>query len=62
MTTSNKLFIVETQDWVVGVEEFWVEDNLDSIARLIEKVNASDLVEDRVGGVVRHVVGNNRGE
>ena len=59
MTTSNKLLVIETQDRVVGVQEFGVEDNLDSVRRLVEQVNSSDLVKNRVGSIVGHVVGDN---
>jgi hypothetical protein len=36
MTTPDKLLVIETQDWVVGVEEFRVEDDLDSVGASVE--------------------------
>lgn len=60
MTTSDKLLVVETQDRVVRVQEFGVEDDLDTIAGSVEKLDTSDLVQNRVGAVVGHVVGDDR--
>ena len=57
MTSSNKLFVIHTQDRVVGVQEFGVEDDLDTVVLLVEQLGPSDLVQDRIVGVVLHVVG-----
>lgn len=56
MTTSDKLLVVKTQDWVIRVEEFWVEDDLDPIGGSVEQLDPSDLVQDWVIGVIGHVV------
>lgn len=62
MTTSDKLFVIQTQDRVVGVQELGVEDDLDSISRSVEQLDSSDLVQDWVGGIVGHVMSDNRRE
>jgi hypothetical protein len=56
VTTTDELFIVHGQDWVVGVDKFRVEDNLDTVRGLVEKLDLANVVEDRVTGVVSHVV------
>lgn len=58
MTSSNELFVIETENRVVRVQELGMEDNLDSIRISVEELNSSDLIEDRVVGIVCHVVGN----
>ena len=57
MTTSNKLFVIHTQDRVVGVQEFGVEDDLDTVTLLVEQLSPSDLVQDRIVGIILHIVG-----
>jgi hypothetical protein len=39
-----------------------MEDNLDSIMAVVEHVDPSDLVQNRVIGVIGHVVGDDRWE
>lgn len=56
MTSSNKLLIIQAQNRVVRVQEFRMEDDLNSISRSVEQLNASDLVQDWVVRVVGHVV------
>lgn len=60
MTTADKLLVIKTQDRVVGVQEFWVEDDLDSITTSVEELDATNLVQDWVGRVIGHVVGDYR--
>jgi hypothetical protein len=62
VTTSDKLLVIESQDRVVGVQEFRVEDDLDPIRASVEEFNSSNLVQDGVGAVILHVVGDNRGK
>lgn len=57
MTTSDKFFVIQAQDGVVGVEELRVENDLDSVGSSIEQLDSSDLTEDRVPSIVGHVVG-----
>jgi hypothetical protein len=57
MTSSNKLFVIHAQNRVVGVQKLGVEDDLDTIVLLVEQLSPSDLVQDRIVGVVLHVVG-----
>lgn len=59
MATPDKLLIVQPKNRVVGVQELWVEDDLDAVRGPVEQLNPSDLVQDWVVGVVRHVVGRN---
>lgn len=59
MATPDKFLVVQTEDWVVAVQEFGVEDNLDTVRRPVEQLNPADLVQDRVVGIVCHVMGRN---
>jgi hypothetical protein len=56
VTSSDEFFVVETENRVVRVQELGVEDDLDSIRVSVEELNSTDLVQDRVVGVVGHVV------
>jgi hypothetical protein len=60
VATSNKLLVIQTEDGVVGVQKLWMEDDLDPVGAPVEQLDAPDLVEDRVAGVVRHVVSDDR--
>ena len=57
MTTPHKLLIVQAQNRVVRIQEFRVEDDLDTVRRAVKQLHAADLVQDRVARVVGHVVG-----
>ncbi|KAH3681838.1 hypothetical protein WICPIJ_007198, partial [Wickerhamomyces pijperi] len=59
VATSDELVVVQWQDWIVGVQELRVEDNLHTVTWVIEQPDSSDLVQDWVVGVVLHVVGDN---
>jgi len=60
VTSSDELFVIETENRVVRVQELGVEDDLYSIGISVEELNSSDLVEDRVVGIVSHVVSDDR--
>lgn len=60
MTTPNKLFIIQTQDGVVTVQEFGVEDNLDPVFGPVEQLYPPELVQNRVICVIRHIVRDDR--
>jgi hypothetical protein len=57
VTTPDKLFVIQTQDRVVRVQELGVEDDLDPVVLLVEQLSPPDLVQDRIVGIVLHVVG-----
>ena len=59
MTTPDKLLIVQTQNRVIGVQEFRVEDDLDSVGSPVEELHSSNLVQDRVVCIICHVVCDN---
>ena len=59
---ADKVVVVQRQHRVGGIEEFRVEDDLDTIGRVVEELHPTDLVEDRVLGVVEHVVRDDRGQ
>jgi hypothetical protein len=61
MTTSDELLVIETKDGIVGVQEFGVEDDLDSVGTSVKELYPSDLVQNGVGGVISHVVGDDWG-
>lgn len=56
MGAAHELVVVEWEDGVGGVKELGVEDDLDAVGGVVEELHAADLVEDRVLGVVGHVV------
>lgn len=56
MAAPDEFLIIEPKNWVIGVEEVRVEDDLDTVVVTIEQLNASDLVQDRVRRIVRHIV------
>ena len=73
VTPAHELLVVEAEDRVVRVEELresvtlsprntdlGVEDDLDAILRPVEELDAPDLVQDRVVGIVGHVVRRDR--
>ena len=47
--------MLENADWE-GEEYLWMEDNLDTVGGMIEKLNSSDLVQDRIVGIISHIV------
>lgn len=57
MASTHELFVVQAEDGVVAVEEVGVEDDFDAVVFRVEELDAPDLVEDRVVGIIRHVVG-----
>lgn len=60
MTTSNKLFIVQSKQGVVGVQELGMEHNLDAIRRVVKESQSTELAQDRILAIIRHVVCHNR--
>lgn len=57
VATTDELFVVQTQDWVVGVQELRMEDDFNTVAGAVEELNTTDLVENGIVAVVLHVVG-----
>lgn len=57
MATSDEIIVVEGKNRVSRVEELGVEDDLDSVRRVVEQLHSSDLVQNRVLMIVDHVVG-----
>ena len=56
MAATDELLVVHTKDWVVAVQEVGMEHHLDAVRRVVEQLNATDLVQDGVIVVVGHVV------
>ena len=56
MASSHELLVVHAQDRVVAVQEVGVKHDLHAVLRVVEELHATDLVQDRVVRVVRHVV------
>ncbi len=56
MASTHKFFVVQCQDWIVAIQEVRVEDDLDAVMRVIEQLDASDLVKNRIVQVVSHIV------
>lgn len=59
---AHELVVVEGQHRVGGIQKLGVEDDLDAVGRVVEELHAPDLVEDRVLGVVGHVVRDDGGQ
>ena len=60
MASSNELLVAETQQRIVAVQEVGVEDDLDSVLRVVEQVAPLEGQEDWVLLVVNNVVGRDR--
>ena len=60
MATTNKLLVVHAKDWVVRVQKIRMEDDLNAVRLIVEELNATNLVEDGVVVVVRHVMSGDR--
>lgn len=60
MRSPDKVVVIHRKHGVVGVEELGVVDDLDTVRGEVEERAGPELREDRVLGVVDHVVGDNR--
>lgn len=60
MGTADEVVIVQRKDWVRRVQELGVENDLDTIRGVVEQLAATELVQDRVLGIVDHVVRHDR--
>ena len=60
MASSNELLVAETQQRIVAVEEVGVEDDLDSVLRVVEQVAPLEGLKHWVLLVVNNVVGRDR--
>jgi hypothetical protein len=56
VAATDKLFVIETKDRVVRVEEIGMEYNLDAIVVVVEELHPADLAENRIVVVVDHIV------
>ena len=57
MATAHELFIVQTKDRIVRVQKVGVENNLHSVAGPVEKLAPTNMQQNGVCSIVRHVVG-----
>lgn len=56
MAAANKLFVIQTENGVVAIQKIWMEDNLDTIAAIVEELHPANLVENRIAGVISHIM------
>lgn len=56
MTTPNKLLIVQTEDRIIRIQEFRMENNFNPVGGSVEQFDSSDLVQDGIICVIGHVV------
>ena len=56
MAASNKVFIVQPEQRIVGAQKLGVKDDFDSIFRTIKQLDASDLIQDRIVGIIGHIM------
>jgi hypothetical protein len=52
MRATNKVVVIQWEDWVGRVQELGVEDNLDSVRGMVEELNTADLIKDRIVVIV----------
>lgn len=62
MAAAHELLVVHTENGVIAVQEVRVENDFDAIMGMVEELNAPNLVQDRVVGVVSHIVSGHRWE
>lgn len=62
MRPSDKIIIIQREDRVGGVEEFGMKDDFHPIGGVVEQLHTANLVQNRVVGIVDHIVGDHRGE
>ena len=60
MASSDELLVAETQQRIVAVQEVGVEDDLDSVLRVVEQVAPLEGQEHWILLVVNNVVGRDR--
>lgn len=56
MASSHELFIIQSKNRVIRVQEVRMEDNLDTIVVSVEELHSPHLVQNRISAVVRHIV------
>ena len=62
MTSTNKLLVVKAQNRVATVQKVRMEYDFHAIVAVVEQFDSANLVEDRIIGVVSHVMSDNRGK
>lgn len=62
MTSTDEFLVIETENGVVGAQKVGMENDLDSVMRVIEELHAANLVQDRVVRIIHHIVRRNRWE
>ena len=62
MTSTNKLLVVKAQNRVATVQKVRMEYDFHAIVAVVEQFDPANLVEDRIIGVVSHVMSDNRGK
>ena len=60
MTPAYEFLVVEPQDGIIRVQKVGVEDDLDTVVGVVEKLDAPELVQDRIRRIVGHVVRRDR--
>lgn len=56
MATSDELFIVQSQNGIVGIQEVGVKDDFYTIGSRVEQLDTADLVQNRIVGIIGHIV------
>ena len=62
MTSTNKLLVVKAQNRVATVQKVRMEYDFHAIVAVVEQFDSANLIEDRIIGVVGHVMSDNRGK
>jgi hypothetical protein len=50
--STDKVVVIERKDGVCRVQELRVEDDLDTVRGVVEKLYSSDLVQNGIGRVI----------
>lgn len=56
MAATNKLFVTQTQQWIVVTEELGVEDDLHSVGRVIEEIASLECLDNRVPLIIVNIM------
>jgi hypothetical protein len=59
MTPSHEFLVVQSQNWIIRVQEIGVKDDFHTVVVLIVKLYSSDLTQDWVVRIIHHVMRRN---
>lgn len=60
MRATDEFIVIHGQHGIRRVQEFGMEDDLNTVRRMIEELHTTNLVQDGILVIVHHVMSNNR--